>query len=509
MIKLAEIFALKSEDEKKLHSYALKRFNDWKVALLDEVPQLYQLDIDAVNADINTYLSEEEKARVKKHKADITEWLSKCTNIGDGYSPCPYSTEVIYPMSELRQLVKTAYKRKEEKERWRAAYEAVNPPIDDAKRYLDKVGEYDEFIKATLLAIEVCMEKGQDYLSDNRTFDYRWALKKINDRKEKERQKIAANFAAREYNRRLNDEKIRLKAILCPNKKHLKSYFEKEIKDRRYTGENFSQFLSSEEEKVFDNALVSAASRKLDNLVCNDFRQFIDGKYLRSYFLLPSAKYSLDGTPCLDFIFEVFAVVEVRVSLKPGEKTFGSYSFNLPWREEKGYSVVLRESELLGYHYFVLVPEDLGGYKFWQTIPLVLILGLMSGNTEPAGTTILGVSESVTTYKIKNFKQEVTIPISFENYLKKIGNIDQMVNLGILNRRVANVIQGKLIKLVSEHRVPFLEEKMKRKDSKKAQAFKLFNEGKRPSDSEVKSLGIKPESSYRYYQQWKKDSYIR
>jgi len=44
----------------------------------------------------------------------------------------------------------------------------------------------------------------------------------------------------------------------------------------------------------------------------------------------------------------------------------------------------------------------------------------------------------------------------------------------------------------------------KRKDTKKAQAFELFNEGKRPSDFEVKSLGIKPNSAYRYYQHWEK-----
>jgi len=49
-------------------------------------------------------------------------------------------------------------------------------------------------------------------------------------------------------------------------------------------------------------------------------------------------------------------------------------------------------------------------------------------------------------------------------------------------------------------------DKMKGENSKKAKAFKLFSEDKRPSDPEVKSLGIKPESAYRYYQAWKKAS---
>jgi len=215
-------------------------------------------------------------------------------------------------------------------------------------------------------------------------------------------------------------------------------------------GENFSQFLSSEEEKAFDNTLVSATSRKLDNLVSNDFRQFIDGKYLRSYFLFPSVEYSLDGTPCFDFMFEVFAVVEIRVSLKLGKKTFGGYPFNLPWREEKGYSVVLKEPELLGYHYFVLAPEDLGGYTFWQSIPLVLIQGLMNGDAEPAGTTILKASESETTYRIKGFEDEVTIPDSFISCLKEVGGIDQMASMGIISEKVANIVKSKLGQLGAE-----------------------------------------------------------
>lgn len=35
-------------------------------------------------------------------------------------------------------------------------------------------------------------------------------------------------------------------------------------------------------------------------------------------------------------------------------------------------------------------------------------------------------------------------------------------------------------------------------------AFKLFDEGKRPSDPEVKELGLKPSSTCDYFQQWKR-----
>jgi len=534
---LAGILSLKPEDEKSLHPEAVRWFNDRRAEIQFEVP----LE-DLCNDDLNNFLSDDEKREFIRCKDEITRGLVTCINMDEashdlvtnanmGLTVLRFQVDSLLPISRIGLLLKCVHQRKvakakqeqrerdeedkrsreqgeaerrikEEKERWQAARKAVSPPIDDAKRYLDDE-EYDKFIQAALDVIEVYQEKGEDYLDDSRTFDYRCCLKKINDRKEEERQKIVSNIAAKEYNRRLNDEKMRLKALLCSNKRHLKSYFEKEIKGRRYMGENFSQFLSSEEEKAFDNALVSAASRKLDNLVSNDFHQFIDGKYLRSYFLLPSAEYSLDGVPCLDFMFDVFAVVETRVWLKPGRKTFGDYPFNLPWRQEKVYPVLLKEPELLGYHYFVLSPEALGGYMFWQTIPLLLLKGLLNGETRPNGTTISAASDGMITYKIPKFKEEVTIPDSFAGYLKNIGSIDQMVSMGIITEKVGDIVKSELDELKVEQKVSLSEEKVKQRDSKKAKAFQLFDEGKRPSDSEVKSLGIKPNSAYRYYQEWK------
>jgi hypothetical protein len=40
----------------------------------------------------------------------------------------------------------------------------------------------------------------------------------------------------------------------------------------------------------------------------------------------------------------------------------------------------------------------------------------------------------------------------------------------------------------------------------KEMSFQLFDQGKRPSDAEVRALGIKPSTAYRYYQQWKRTS---
>jgi len=394
-------------------------------------------------------------------------------------------------------------REKEKEEEWCAAYIAIKPPMDDAKKYLNDE-EYEKFKQATWKAVEIYMGKEEDYLNDSGTFDYRLYLRKINKEKEKERRKIAANVAANEYNRRLNKEIARLQALLCPNRKGHESYFKKQIKDCRYTGQSFAQFLSSEEEQDLDRTIVDIGRKKLDEIVSSDFRQFIEGKCWRSYFLLASAEYSLEGVPCLDFMFDVFAIVEVRVWLKPGQKKFGDYVFNLPWREGKGYPVVLQEPEFLGYHYLVLIPKDLGGYSFWQSIPLVLLRGLLNGETKPNGTTISAASNSMITYKIPEFKEEVNIPDNFASYLRSIGSIDEMSNMGIVTEKVASVAKSELGELKVEQQVLSLEGKTIRKDSKKARAFALFSQGRRPSDPEVQALGVKPETTYRYHQEWKK-----
>jgi len=190
--------------------------------------------------------------------------------------------------------------------------------------------------------------------------------------------------------------------------------------------------------------------------------------------------------------------------LKPEKKSFGDYEFHLPRIEERNYSVLLQEPKLLGYYYLVLKPEELGGYTFWQTIPLVLLNWLLEGGTKPPGITISEALNDSITYKVQKFKEEVDIPDKFANYLRSIGSIDGMASMGIIIEKVAGIIKSEVGGLKVGGKASLSEEKLKRKDSKKGKALELFSEGKRPSDPEVKSLGIKPESAYRYYQQWKK-----
>ena len=147
-----------------------------------------------------------------------------------------------------------------------------------------------------------------------------------------------------------------------------------------------------------------------------------------------------------------------------------------------------------------LIAKDLGGYVFWQSIPLALLRGLLSGETKPNGATISAVSGGMIIYKIPKFKEEVTIPDSFAGYLRSIGSIDEMVSMGIMTDKVTDIVKSESGELEVEQKASLSEEKGR--DSKKARAFQLFSQGKGPSSPEVKTLGLHKSTRFKYYNQY-------
>ena len=501
-VNVTEILSLKPEDKEKLNSYALGRLNEWQGRILSRVPQLRQLGEEQVAKDLAAYLDKNEITEFQKCLADMRQWLSECTGTGDKYNPRAYATWVVSTMSRLEQLVVKAYDAKEYKEKWNAAYDAVNPPERDAKTYLAD-DEHKGFVRAAAQAIRARIEKGEDYLSDSRSFDYRRYLALIRDRREKERLLLVAKLAAGEFNWQLNEEKVRLRALLSPNRKGLEGHFRNQIKDRRYSGQDFSGLLSQKEKQDFDNILVEVSRSRAEELVPKDFRPFIGSECWRSFFLLPSADYILAEVPCLSFTFDVFAAVETGIWLKPGKKQFSGYVFGFPWGAKRDSSSV-ETREFLGYHHFLLTPEELKGRSFWQDVPLVLLKGLLTGETRPSGAAITSASNDGMTYKVEGFEEEVEIPTQFAEYLEHIGSIDEMVDRGIMSKKVGTIVQTALTELETKRKTPPTTEKVRRKNSIKEAVYQLFDEGKRPSDAQVKALGIKANTAYRYYQDWKK-----
>lgn len=509
---MVEILALKPEDEQRLHSHALKRLNDWRDRIMREAPQLRQLTIERLAADLSIYLNDKERDELDSCLHDVKMWLARCVDAGDSYFPDAYDTQVIAPMSRVESLIIETYRRadakqrkKEYDERWRAAFLSIKPPVDDARKYLN-AEERDQFILAMGKAIDTYLEEGTAYLADARTFDYRRWLNKIQECKTKEAQKMQATNKATEYNRRLDQEITNLIAQLDHKQRELGSYFRSKIQDRRYTNHNFDYVLSKKDQVNFDDALVSTANRRLEQLCPEDLRQFIvlPSQYYRRYYPLPSASYCFEEVPSLDLSFDVFAVAYAEVWLKPADVSLDGYEFLLPWITDENGLPLLGKPKLLGYYYSVLRPEDLGGYVFLESIPLVLLKGLLNGEARPDGCAILAASDSDTTYRVQGFGGEVDVPDKFAEYLKSIGSMDKMIDMGIMTGKVGNIVKAALGDLEVNHTILPARGKAVRRDSMKQRVCRLFDKGKRPGDPEVKALGIKPNSAYRYYQEWKK-----
>lgn len=477
-MELAEIFGLRPEDEKRIHPYVLQCFFDWRGEILREVPQLGQLDMNEVDADIDVYLTDDEKARGVKHWANIAEWLWKYADIGDGYSPYLYpdSALVHYHMSEFKSLLKKVYRckveeaqkeqrereerakeeqtRREEEERLQDALKALNPPFQEAKIHLDSE-EYRDFLQSIPDALtSVYLAHGEVYVGNHGAKRYWFWINEIKNRQEEEKRRSSAEPKAWKFNASLSNEIETLRSLLTPRKRSPEIYFKDQIGNHSYLGYRFAYLLPAGEKRSCD-AIVKS---KIHEMVPEEFSRFIFRRYRTYYFLLSSADYSCEAVPCLDFSFDIFAVVETEVWVKLSEKTIDGSVFAFPWIEHKcnpygSYFAELKEPEFLGYDYRLLIPSDLGCI-FWKSIPFVLIQGLMNGELEPDGTAVLEASEGSTTYEIDDFDEEVTIPEGFANYLKEVGGIDGMVRVGIASEKVANVIKKRLSQPGTDRKVP-------------------------------------------------------
>ena len=511
-IKMSAILTLKTEDAKRLNPHALERLEDWQDDILRSVPQLGQLNTEQLMLLLNTYLCDTELVEFERCLGDVRRWLSDCMNTGDGYLREAYATWVIRPMSRVKSLMVGAYekaeseRRKEEyDEKWRAAFISMKPPVDDAEKYLNDK-EHDEFILAMGRAIDAYLERGEPYPADLRTLDYLQCLERIQERKKEEAQKLQAIDTASKYNHRLNQEIRELASRLDYERRDLADFFRANIQDKRYKNYSFDYVLSEEDKMNLDATLVSVANKRLEQLLSNELRYFISlpSRYYRLYFPLPIATYRLEKVPCIDIGFDVFAAAYAEVWLKPEIKEFNSYEFDLPWMEERNCLGPLEKARFLAYHHLILAPEDLGGHVSWRSIPLILLRGLLDGETRPDGCTLSTASDSVTAYRVQGFEGEVEVPDEFVEYLKSIGSIDEMIGTGIMSEKVGNIVKAALGEVEAKSRTSLAREKAGKRDSMKERAFRSFDNGKRLSDPEVKALGIKPKSVYRYHQEWKK-----
>jgi len=207
--------------------------------------------------------------------------------------------------------------------------------------------------------------------------------------------------------------------------------------------------------------------------------------------------------PCLNLSFDVFAVVELRLWLGPMRGTPSGNISDLPQEEAVANPAAVQELEFIGYHYIMLT-SDILGRRPWQSVPLVLVKGLLDGEVMPQGTTVSATLANAITYKVQHFDGEITIPEQLAGYLKAIGSIDEMVNKGIMTEKVSGIVKAAIAHVPAERGAPPVSEHAARRGGRKEAAFRLFDQGRRPSSPEIKALSLKPSSAYKYFQTWKR-----
>ena len=118
-----KMLTLKLQDEHRLHSDAVRWFNNRRVEIQFEVP-LEELSDD----DLDAFLLDDEKHKFQSCINEISKGLSRCINT-DGASPDPVTNAIIgltvlefqvnslLPMHNIKLLLKKAYNRKREEQK--------------------------------------------------------------------------------------------------------------------------------------------------------------------------------------------------------------------------------------------------------------------------------------------------------------------------------------------------------------------------------------------------------
>ena len=166
--ELLQIVNLEPEYKDQLHPYAVKRY----LSFLREINDKFSPG-KLTAEDINLYLSEEERHKLITCATGIADWLVKCKKDSGKTSLLIHSSGMspYYSMSRFKAILETIIERKVEKARQEAekkrrlaAFEEIDPPIDDAEKYLAPE-ERQRFFDSIPGAIDVYL--GRDKGAEN------------------------------------------------------------------------------------------------------------------------------------------------------------------------------------------------------------------------------------------------------------------------------------------------------------------------------------------------------
>lgn len=332
--------------------------------------------------------------------------------------------------SQAKELEEQRKKAKENK--IDEAYDTLGKPfIADAKRYLPKK-DVDKFNESLEEAVDFFLEKDGKYDWDDLPFSYRWEIGDIKLLKALEQKNIDAGLQAAAHNVFINDQLEVLKKQLYSKKQNAGRFFPKETSGR-WLALPLASIDETERGNLFDHVQYELG-KVIWQLAPRELSQFLQwGKNnaVQYYRFMPVASYCFTSTGCLDFRLKVGVVTEAELFIKPKTLCFNKIKdFTLP------FNITGEISLGFLYHYFppISVPE-----LQWQTIPLKLILALMTGYITAKDFPLLYLNDEFITYKVN--KDAVTVPLTFIDWLKEM-NFQKLHKLGVINKNTLRIIEN-------------------------------------------------------------------
>ncbi len=414
--QLTRLLALSPEQEKRLDPVQLERCTE-HAEEISELITKYKLCVD----DPKKYLSTRRIEEWIGHLDAITKWKET----GEGYLPLELCEIMCIILTDIVPEKFKCWKRE-------LALKALDPPYQDAERYLTKE-EYQKFCDSIPDAV------------DGNRYAYDELIGKIGRKEQEELEKLQAESEAEEYAKRLWNSITAFKSsLLSKKKKSPQSCFDKDPRDLDYS------FLPPDDKKRECERVIEES---IEASIPESLRPFLNWEYRLAYRLLPSAQYSLiEDMPCLKLGFDIAVVVEIEYCLKPSEIAFRGHPVTLPTMHRGSYAEPLENPELLGYAYKLFMRDDLGAARYWrwQTIPCILAQGLMRGDIEPQGTRITRASGDSTSYEVDGFNEEIVVTDTFSKYLREIGSWQGLGEKAILSSKLVTVVVRAMERLAKE-----------------------------------------------------------
>jgi len=430
---LPQILHLPDPNKGSLSPATLLKYLEFLIGVYKDVPDLYL----SSDQDRELFLSDAERVKLEACESEIKGWLEKSEkNNSIGFLGVHTYSTPFDAISDLKKLIKKVVERKVEKEKRRSVLKAINPPVDDAEKYLT-AEEQQQFIEslpgavdAYLSAKKEAMKYSPDiWLANAQALDYCYWISNIKERRNKEASQEKAQIEYDQHIDKLSIAVEKLKKKLVLNKKPAFNYPHWLNKYKPGLWCN----LPLPSKPWFYNWAEKQIVNSLPQVLIDVTRCDIDWQVR----VFPEAVYELvSGIPCLTWYFETQVLVTADLELK---------ECHIKKYYEPGYTAIEpAKGEKLGTTYLGPIEWDM---SFNFSTPIALLILLSTEDLELPGITVIDHGFQHTTYAVQGLEKEIVVYDGFRKCIKeitvKLSLADALLSKGLIDGDTAQLVEEK------------------------------------------------------------------